>query len=312
MNNSFVELLPIKGKIQMPKAIIKRPRRILKRKHRRLEDREESHNGTDVPGLVHLQQRIGNRAVQRMLLQREEKEEEEENTKQKGEEEEKSTKPSDLDEEPEPIPEKTGERVKVPSGVAWAAKFPISQEDSDFDSDMRSRWKRFTRVLEDGGANVEIIASKTPPERAYLMHWAWRIAKGEIDPRDVPDADPEEQNMEDEVDIQWWHGDLKAAQSAAQEMVDAFKIDELKVPPPLPSEENLYTEGKAVVALIDWRRELVLYRDKPSEMMITDEPRDATNEALIAIAEAFDLIHLYSDPDTHEVHWGSDEMEIER
>ena len=239
-------------------------RRTRKRRRRLDEGQEKPHTSANATGLALLQQQVGNRVVQRMLAQRERETE----------------------------PEKPAEAVKFPSGASWVDRFPVSDDPHHLDSGFRSLWTPFQSVLETAGANVEILATQKPLERAYLMHWAWHIAKEGYDPQQVPDMEG--------VDIRWWHGDMKTSRNAAWEMVHGYEIGDQKEPPPLASP---YTEGKAIVTRITWSGELTLYRGDPKrELVITEGPRDATNPEVIRLAETYGFVPLLPmDPD--EVHW---------
>lgn len=240
------------------------------------------HRGPMSPaGLAGLQQQVGNRAVQRLLALETEAE---------------GIAPAEETEEPANTPEEAGERVKLPSGMAWVGRYPISKLEEDLNSDFDSDVRKFTTLLQKAGARVEFVSTLLPPERAYLMHWAWRIAKEGFDPQAVPD-------MKD-VNIQWWHGDYKASLDAAWEMVHGFKISEQKEPPPLVDD---YTEGNVVALRIRWSGKLVLYKDQPNEQIIERGPTDTTNPALIPLADKHHLFYHLTVPDSDEVHWGAKE-----
>lgn len=242
-----------------------------KKRRRRLDERDEvQHTGANATGLALLQQQIGNRAVQRMLAQRRQEAE----------------------------PEKPAQAVKFPSGASWVDRFPISDDPHHLDSEIRSLWTPFQSVMETAGADVEILATQKPPERAYLMYWAWRIAKEDYDPQQVPDMEG--------VNIRWWHGDLQASRNAAWQMVHGYDIGDHKEPPPRVSP---YTEGQVIATRITWQGDLTLFRGDPTrELVITEGPHDATNEALIELAEIhFGLVHLLTVEDSDEVHWTVEE-----
>ena len=246
-----------------------------KRRPKRREQANEEHSTRPPgrpPGLSGLQRRIGNRAVQRVL---------------------KGNPGPDLErQENESEPTEPAEETKFPSGAGWVDRFPIGEELRDLDSNFVNDVREFIKMLEEGGANVEVLSTCTPPERAYLMHWAWRIAKEGFDPRNVPYMDG--------VDIRWWQDDVTASREAAWEMVHGYEIADLKAPPPLTS---AYTEGQAIALQIRWRGELTIHRDKPDEQTITDAPWDATNPAVIALAESCGLEYLLTVEDSDEVHW---------
>jgi len=124
------------------------------------------------------------------------------------------------------------------SGREWANRFPTSKSIRDLGPGFRPRIERFISSLESGGARVRINATTRPPERAYLMHYAWRIARENLSPDKVPDMPG--------VDIQWSHtrpdGDMDTLKSrmAAEQMVQAFEI---VFKPALTSK---HTEGAAI------------------------------------------------------------------
>jgi hypothetical protein len=235
-------------------------------------DKDSRRQANLVPGAsdwAALQKRVGNRALQRMLEPTSETE-----------------------------PEQPAEAVKLPSGASWVDRFPVSEDVNDLDSGFLSDLREFRSVLEEAGAELEILTTRVPPERAYLMHWAWRIAKEGFDPRQVPYMDG--------VDVRWWHGDMKTSQDAAWSMVLGYEIDDLDDPPPHVS---AYTEGQVIAMRIRWTGALTLYRDEPQEQIIDKGPNDGTNPAIIALAELHGLEHLLTVPDSDEVHWamaGSD------
>jgi len=229
-----------------------------------------------------LQQQVGNRAVQRILetdasatIQRQANAHENENENGN-----------------ETAPEKPSEAVKFPSGASWVDRYPPSKRLQDLDSNFGSDVREFIAVLEKGGATVEILATQIPPERAYLIHWAWRITQEGFDPRHVP--------YMDSVDVRWWHGDLGTSREAAWSMVHGYRIEELDEPPPLVSP---YTEGQVVAMRIRWRDALRLYPDSPQEQIITSNPQDGTNLDVMTLAEIHGLEHLLTVPDSDEVHW---------
>lgn len=262
----------------MPKSALTQKRRA-KRREKATEEHSPRPPGRP-PGLAGLQRRIGNRAVQRVL---------------------KGTENSSLQrQEDEPEPTEPLEETKFPSGAGWVDRFPVSEELRDLDSNFTNDVREFIAALEEGGANVEVLSTQTPPERAYLMHWAWRIAKEGFDPRSVPYMDG--------VDIRWWHDDMEASRDAAWAMVHGYEIQDLKAPPPLTS---AYTDGQALALQIRWRGELTLYRDKPDEQIVTDAPWDATNPVVIALAETCGLEYLLTVEDSDEVHWVMEGAEVE-
>ncbi|MBY5524057.1 hypothetical protein HFO62_32525 [Rhizobium leguminosarum] len=102
------------------------------------------------------------------------------------------------------------------SGAAWVAKFPSSTSLSDLISPFRDRISSFLSALSGAGANYYISATRRPPQRAYLMHFSWRIAREGLDPSSVPSMSG--------VDIVWTHATLSQSVAAAQAMVAGYQI----------------------------------------------------------------------------------------
>ncbi len=76
--------------------------------------------------------------------------------------------------------------MSEPSGPQWCARFPGSASPNDLVPDFRDRVQAFLSVLKNAHADVRISATFRPPERAWLMHWCWRIANEGFDPATVP------------------------------------------------------------------------------------------------------------------------------
>ncbi len=180
------------------------------------------------------------------------------------------------------------------SGAHWHDEFPTSTELSDLDGTFAGRVQKFIAALEKAGATVEITATKRPAERAFLMHWAWMIAKKGFDPKSVPAMKG--------VDIHWWHGDQAKSKDAAQAMCDKYQLNKLKVPPALNSH---HITGKAVDMKIKWEGDLLIKNAKGIEVLIKSSPRDHTNAAIIRMAQTYQVIH-FKDVQKDKVHWSVD------
>lgn len=106
------------------------------------------------------------------------------------------------------------------SGAAWwhanQARYPNSQSVEDLVSPFREQAQRFIAALRAAGANVRVSATRRSRIRAHLMHYSWKVAKGQIAAADVPAIDG--------CDINWDHGDTAKSRAAAQQMVRLFAI----------------------------------------------------------------------------------------
>jgi hypothetical protein len=128
------------------------------------------------------------------------------------------------------------------------------------------------------------------------MHWSWMIVKKGYDPRKVP--------KKQGVDIVWWHGDQATSRQKAQEMVNGFGINKLKVAPALQSR---HTQGKAIDMQVTWKGTLHVKRgDKDGTIAtISSTPRDSTNADLIAVGKTYGVIHFHKVA-KDKVHWSTD------
>jgi hypothetical protein len=180
------------------------------------------------------------------------------------------------------------------SGAAWVARFPSSKSVSDLDNDFKSKVEEFQKALTDAGASYDIKATKRPEERAFLMHWSWKIAKAGQDPKQVP-------SMEG-VEIEWWHGDLAKSKAAAEAMVDGYEIKKLGVAPALNSRHR---EGKAIDLAVTWSGNLKIKQKDGIEKTISTTPRTSENADLIAVGKTYGLIH-FNPPAKDKNHWSTD------
>lgn len=186
--------------------------------------------------------------------------------------------------------------VRKLSGVYWVSQFPTSRSIDSLVTPFRSNVVRFVGALQKASASVSIAATRRPPERAYLMHYAWRIVNEGLSPEAVPPYPG--------VDIQWGHTDsrgkvdLAASRAAAQEMVSAYA---LKYKPSLTSN---HINGTAIDMTIAWLGNLVI-RDGGSGAVktIMSSPRTgADNHDLWTVGASYGVIKLISDPP----HWSND------
>src|SRR5262249_52128604 len=136
------------------------------------------------------------------------------------------------------------------SGPARVSRFPGSNKPSDCVEPFQTRLMTFLAALSKAGATVNISATFRPPERAYLMHYAWMIAENLVVPQNVPAMVG--------VAIDWVHRDasnqpdIPASRSAAMQMVSAYGIVAA------PALQSRHTEGNAVDMDITWRSSLTI------------------------------------------------------
>lgn len=180
------------------------------------------------------------------------------------------------------------EAVAELSGRAWVARFPTGKTTTSLIQPFRGNVQRFITALEHAGVRVSITATYRPPERAYLMHYATRIAKGELRPEQVPPMAG--------VDIQWAHPTSAAAVKAAKEMSAAYGI---VYPPALNSR---HTQGRAVDMNIQWTGRVTVRDASGAEVVLDAAKGWDGNPALHAVGATYGVIKLTSD----RPHWSDD------
>lgn len=128
------------------------------------------------------------------------------------------------------------------SGAAWwkknQKKYPGSAKISDLAAGFRENVTTFVKALQKAGATVRVAQTFRHETRAQLMYYSYNLANGKLAAAKIP-AIPG-------CEIKWDHGDEKASQKAAQEMVDLFGI---VFPPALGS---LHRSGRAIDMWIKW------------------------------------------------------------
>jgi len=180
------------------------------------------------------------------------------------------------------------------SGPAWVSRFPTSRSVDDLAEPFRTNVRRFIAALQASGATVSVADTLRPPERAYLMHFSFAIAREDFDPA-LADSMPG-------VDIQWVHPDSPtvpsrmAAKDAAELMVQGYQI---AFKPVLTSR---HTEALAIDMSISWTGTLVIARADARLLAITATPRTGDNTLLHAVGASYGVIKLVRDPP----HWSVD------
>lgn len=188
----------------------------------------------------------------------------------------------------------------APSGRSWVAKFPTSTDTASLTSPFRENVESFASALRDAGATVAIAATVRPPERAYLMHWSWKIVNGMADPKEIPDRDG--------VDIRWAHLDAagnydrEASIAAAREMVNGYAIQNLRVAPALNSR---HIEGNAIDMSITWNGTLSVNDAFGNVVRINSEPRTGMNSALHNVGSGYG-VQKFHGGETDKPHWSND------
>ena len=108
------------------------------------------------------------------------------------------------------------------SGADWMAIADAngwinSVELSALDATWGPRAEAFVNGLRAAGAQVHVEAGLRHPNRAFLMHYAWGVARGKYTPAQANTA-----CRGRGIDIEWDHGNTADSRAAAQALVDAF------------------------------------------------------------------------------------------
>lgn len=174
------------------------------------------------------------------------------------------------------------------SGPQWTARFPTSREIDDLAAPFSAKVAGFVAAMRTAGANVRISATYRPKERAYLMHWAWKIGKQGYDPADVPPMPG--------VPIIWQHPTQARSRRAARDMVEAYGMVQIA------ALNSRHTEKKAIDMTITWSGALSIAEQDGGTKRIATSPRNGSNALLIDVGAGYGVIKLRSDPP----HWSDD------
>jgi hypothetical protein len=177
------------------------------------------------------------------------------------------------------------------SGAAWwhanQARFGNSHKTADLVPGFREDVERFIAAMRAGGANIQISSTRRNKVRAYLMHFSWRIAKGEIAASNVP--------PEPGCQIIWDHGNTAKSRAAAQEMKDLFNIA-FK-----PSLTSNHIAGKAIDMTISWNGTLNMVDGQGRAVAVPPPSPGSLNAKLHRIGASYNVLKLLSDPP----HWST-------
>ena len=184
--------------------------------------------------------------------------------------------------------------MSEPSGPQWCARYPGSADSADLTRDFRDVVRAFLSQLKDAGAAVSVSATYRPPERGYLMHWCWMIAREGFNPASVPPKVG--------VNVGWLHRtdagapDLAASRAASDAMVRGYG---LTVQPSLTS---LHIVRRAIDMSIAWQGDLNITDFNGIAHTIRSLPRNGSNAELVLVGATFGVFKLLSDPP----HWSDD------
>jgi hypothetical protein len=188
--------------------------------------------------------------------------------------------------------------VRIPekqlSGAAWVARFPGSESTAELDAEFGAAVDRFIAALRAAGARVTVSATYRPPERAYMMHWSWELARKNIKAAKIPPMAG--------VPIEWDHGDEEASVAAAKAMRSGFKMDHLNTSPALRSR---HTQRKAIDMSISWSGKLVINDADGNAVTIDTTPRTGMNSKLHEVGKSYGVVKFWRGA-KDKPHWSTD------
>jgi hypothetical protein len=180
------------------------------------------------------------------------------------------------------------------SGTVWVSRFPDAKNTSALADDFRDGCEAFIGAMEAGGIRVMVNSTRRPTERAYLMHFSWRIHKRTLNPQNVP--------PQAGVDIDWVHReangkiDLAVSRRAASAMVAAYGIAFA------PSLTSRHIRGQAIDMSLHWSGVVTIKNNSGQDVSITGSPRDGFNTSLKKVGKSYGVVKHPSDPP----HWSTD------
>ena len=175
------------------------------------------------------------------------------------------------------------------SGPHWVKSFPTSRSILDLGSPFRQRVQKFEKALIDAGCQVVVTATHRPRERAYLMHYASRIARKDISPNYVPSLT--------RVDIDWEHYTRAGSLRGARDMVNAYGIGNNPV-----SLRSRHIQSLAIDWIITWQG-IIRIKDGNGRIVTIGTPTDGSaNRNMWRVGASYGVYKLAGDPP----HWSVD------
>jgi hypothetical protein len=131
--------------------------------------------------------------------------------------------------------------------------------------------QRFNWAVIRGDVRENRCWTFRPKERVYLMHWAWSVSKGAVNPAFVPSMPG--------VAIRWEHQTLAKAKAAARQMVTASGMVQIA------ALNSRHTDHRAIDMTLSWSGNLSIKRSDGSTKTIAGQPRNGGNRELSLLSE---------------------------
>lgn len=184
------------------------------------------------------------------------------------------------------------------SGKYWVTWANVHAKNSlkvdDLEANFKPKAEAFIKALEDGGATVNVKATKRNKKRANLFHWSWKISLGKCNASDATALTG--------VDINWDHGNDTKSKAAAKELVTGFGLaTPLKSVFP-PSMTSNHIKGKAIDMDITWEGSITVKKKDGTDVPVDFNSDVGLNTTLHSIGESYGVKKLVKDAP----HWSSD------
>jgi peptidoglycan hydrolase-like protein with peptidoglycan-binding domain len=180
------------------------------------------------------------------------------------------------------------------SGRRWCDEFPTSTNINDLASPFRENFGRFYAALRNAGLTAQqlhVAATFRPAERAWLMHWAFKIAHGH-DPRTVP--------ARAGININWVHVDARGNYNAQASKNAAIEMNAKYGTRYQPSLTSAHIIGNAIDISFQWGQAISIVNGQNKTVSIP-AGNSASSMPLRAVGASYMVHKLPDDPP----HWSS-------
>ena len=196
---------------------------------------------------------------------------------------------------------RVGSDARTPSGPTWHTKFANSNRTADLSASFKTKWEKFEKALIKAGASVDISSTLRPKERAYLMHYSWRLRHGQLKSHEIPEQAA--------VAIEWTHSNAHGERDEPASRKAATALNLKYGMAQQASLKSNHIKGDAIDVYIHWSGDLTIEDAKGTKKTIKGEPRHGGkgkkkdgqfgNKDLHAVGKTYGVLKLFSDPP----HW---------
>lgn len=181
------------------------------------------------------------------------------------------------------------------SGANWVSRFPAQSTTAYLTPTFRTSVDQFLAALSMSGVHHHITNTFRPRERAYLMHWAHKIYRNNLNPANVPPMDG--------VNIDWVHSTLAQSVDAAYDMVLGFDILGL-AQNTAPALNTLHATGQAIDMSVWWTGNVSVAKSDGVLVDINTMPRTGMNAQLKLIGASYGVVKFIGG-NADRPHWST-------